>query len=331
MTGAIDHRAQGGFCHSLLAVDAPDTIERQLVPLLRRKINARQAVLMVVGAATEQTVRDRLGGDADALQWAPPDGFYQRLGFAYRSFGRLLDERCSRRQPVHLVAEPDLISAASAPVNRAAAFLGYEAMVNDVFARYGCPITCIWHSHHHPATVIDGVREVHGRQVTVEGEQDNPRYMAPATYLNAHAQATMTPTPPVTEIDGLVWEVGQLATCRADVVDWAGRHRFAPAAARQVAMAISEVVSNGLQHGRPPVHMRAWAYHDTLIVHIEDHGAQPIPADAGYRPPATPVDAGGLWVARQLADVLLTHTGHGRTAVRLYFPYAVTHHNLDIP
>lgn len=35
----------------------------------------------------------------------------------------------------------------------------------------------------------------------------------------------------------------------------------------------------------------------------------------------------GLWLARQLADVVQARTADGVTSVRLYFPYRLTHRN----
>lgn len=331
MTGAVDHRGQRRFRHGVLIVDGQHTIERRLVPSLRRDITAGQAVFMVVGADTARIVRDRLGDDADTLQWAPVDGFYQRLGFSYRSFDRYLRDQHDRQQPIHIVAEPGLVSDPRAPVDRVAAFLNYEAMANDRYARYGSPITCLWHREHHPAWVIDDVRKVHGQELTARGDIDNPSYIAPAAYLNARVPASLPAPPPVTDLDLTVWDFAEVAACRAAVARWASHHDFVPAAVRQVVAAGNEAVTNGLQHGQAPVQVRAWRRDTTLILDIEDHGGQPIPADAGYRPPATLAGPAGLWVARQLADVLLTSTHHGRTTVRMYFPHAVIHSNLDIP
>jgi hypothetical protein len=141
----------------------------------------------------------------------------------------------------------------------------------------------------------------------------------------------MTAIPPVTDIDIDIWHPDELAGCRAAIGRWAALHHFVPTAVRQVVVASSEVIANGLRHGRPPVRTRAWSHDTALIVQVDDHGGRSIPAHAGYRPPVSPADSAGLWVARQLADVLITHTSGQRTAVRMYFPYAVTHRNLDIP
>lgn len=324
-------RNENRFSHGVLVVDADDTIERLLVPLLRRKIAADQAVLMVVSPSTAQIVHDRLAGEAHALQWAATETFYQRLGFTYSRFDGYLRKQHALRRRIHVIAEPDLVSDVRAPVSRAAAYLGYEAMVNDVFAGYGSPITCIWHGRHHPPRFIDEVRKVHQEELTARGRQHIVEYLPPHDYLDTRAETAMTPVPPVTDIDVTVSQLDEVALCRDAVARWAAGHGFVAAAVRQVVIAGSEVVTNGLLHGRSPVRVRAWSRDGTLIVHVEDHGGQRIPAAAGYRPPRSPADPAGMWIARQLADVVLTRTDSGQTAVRLYFPYALTHRYLDVP
>jgi anti-sigma regulatory factor (Ser/Thr protein kinase) len=326
-----DGGRSGTFDHRALIVDADDTVDRVLLPYLRRKITSDEAVLMVVGADTEATVRDRLGPDAHALQWAPMNAFYQRTGFTYSRFLRYLRERQSRQEVVHIVAEPDVVTDPDSPVDRADAYLGYEAMANEVYTCYRCSITCVWHGGRQSPSVIDAVRKVHQRELSAQGVVDNPGYVAPGDFLGERAHAPMTAVPPVTDVDLTVWHVEEMAACRAAVARWATSQHFVPTAVRQVVTATSEVVTNGLRHGRPPVRTRAWSQDATLIVHVDDHGGRCIPDHAGYRPPVSPADPAGLWVARQLADVLTTRTDGGRTVVRMYFPYAVTHRNLRVP
>jgi anti-sigma regulatory factor (Ser/Thr protein kinase) len=331
VTSAADHRPAASLDHHALILDAEDAIERLLVPHLRRKVIAHESVLMVVGARTSAVVRDRLGQDADTLDWAPADRYHQRLGFAFTRFLRYLREQHARQCRVHIIAEPDLVTGAHAPVDRDVAYLGYEAIVNDVFAAYRCPITCIWNSRHHAPSVIDEVRKVHPQQWTARGPVENPGYLAPNDYLDQAMRPAMVAAPAVADLNTTVWHARELAACRAAVARWAELNHFLPVAVRQVVAATSEVVANGVRHGEPPVRVRAWSKDATLIVQVDDCGGSAIPADSGYRPPTTPADPAGLWVARQLADVLVTHTAGGQTSVRLFFPYAVTHRNLDIP
>ena len=95
-----------------------------------------------------------------------------------------------------------------------------------------------------------------------------------------------------------------------------------------MVIAVAEVATNGLVHGLPPVRVRAWGQGDTLVVQVDDAAGRPLPPLAGYVPPGTDPDAGrGLWLARQLADVVSVHTEGRTTSVRLHFPHEVTHRN----
>jgi hypothetical protein len=286
---------------------------------------------MVVGTDTETIIRDRLGPDANVLQWAPTNAFYQRTGFTYSKFLRYLQEGQSRQEVVHIVAEPDVVTDPQSPVDRAAAYMSYEAMANEVYTCYRCSITCIWHSRHQSPSIIDECRKVHQRELGPQGVVDNPGYVAPDDFLRERTHPALTAVPPVTDIDFTVRRPEEVAACRAAIARWATVHHFVPTAVRQVVAATSEVVANGLRHGRPPVRTRAWGQDAMLIVDVEDHGGRSIPVCAGFRPPSTPAHSTGLWVARQLADVLITDTRSGLTTVRMYFPYAVTHRNLSIP
>ena len=90
-----------------------------------------------------------------------------------------------------------------------------------------------------------------------------------------------------------------------------------------VVSAVGEAVTNGLQHGRPPVRVRAWTADRLARVQVHDRGLTPIPATAGYHRPNPEDNRGhGLWFARQLADVITTHTDRDRTTITLGFPLA---------
>jgi anti-sigma regulatory factor (Ser/Thr protein kinase) len=111
-----------------------------------------------------------------------------------------------------------------------------------------------------------------------------------------------------------------LPKLRGRLHGWARLHRFGPAGTGDVVLAVSEIATNGLVHGQLPVYVHGWRDEDALIVQADDHGGIPLPAAAGRRPPAAPPDDHyGLWVARQIADVMQTHTTAAVTSVRLCF------------
>jgi anti-sigma regulatory factor (Ser/Thr protein kinase) len=324
----------GGFSHAVLIVGSDDTLRRRLVPELRRLLNAGDSVLMVVSEHTASVVRDALGEHSDLLEWGAIEDFYQRLGFAYENFRRFVAARHDAGTRVHVVAEPNVHTDPDAPgpIDRVAAYLSYESFCNETYAAYGCPVTCLWDSRNHPALVIEEIRNLHDHELTDHGLERNPGYIGPGDFL-AHRDETAPPAPPEQidcELHAL--ETRDLQALRAGVRGWACGQGFSLAAAADVVAATSEIVANGLIHGTAPVVVRCWHEADVLIAQVEDAGAldsHRIPPTAGYRRPSDDAeDSRGLWIARQLADAVVVYATGDRTAVRLYFPFGVTHKDL---
>lgn len=311
--------------HAALIIDSDESLDRLLVSVLRQHVAAGEPVLVVVGPRTERVLRSRLGSAGDAIEWAPADAFYRRLGHAYEGFRRYLEQQHALGRKVHVIAEPGIVADPSSPVDRVAAYLSYESMCNDVYAPYGCPVTCIWDSRRYPRLVIEVVRSIHEHELTEHGRQPSDGYIAAAEYLAARAGVAMPPAPAAADIDMSIEVVDELVGCRSAVRAWASALGFSAPAALQVTTAANEVMTNGVLHGAPPVRLRTWHHGTTLVVQVDDRGSRPIPPDAGYWPPSTVGDAMGLWVARQYADVLLANTCKGQTSVRMYFPHGVTH------
>nr|WP_230417051.1 ATP-binding protein [Micromonospora tarapacensis] len=76
-------------------------------------------------------------------------------------------------------------------------------------------------------------------------------------------------------------------------------------------VAVSEVVTNGLRHGRPPVRFRLWAGTDRIVATVGDAGAGPDDPYAGLLPTAGGRPGGlGLWITHQSCN----HVTHYRDA-----------------
>lgn len=329
MTAHFGRPIRGRFDHAALIVDSDDTIEQLLVPVLRQHIATGQPTLLVLSPLTERVVREQLGAAADTLDWGDTGAFYQRLGFAYETFRRYLRSQHANGRSVHVIAEPDIATDLSAPVDRVAAYLSYEAMCNDAFANFGCPVTCIWDGRRHPTLVIEGVRSIHDHELTQRGRTTNTTFVPAPDYLAGRADVAMPAPPALVDLDLTLSTLSDLEGGRSAVEGWACAHGFATAATDQVTIAANEVITNALKHGTPPVRLRAWHHDTTLVVHIDDHGGRAIPADAGYQPPSPLRASRGLWLARQFADVVLTRSTPNLTAVRMYFPHGVTHRGHD--
>lgn len=314
--------------HAALIVDTDESLRARLMPALRESLDRETPVLMVVGPETERLVRHGLGGLGDRLEWGESGSFYQRLGFVFEGFRRYLAAQHAVGRTVQVVAEPDLGAGVSPeiPFDRAAAYTSYEAMCNDAYAGYGCPIICIWDRRRHQEEIIDSIRTVHNHEVTDAGHVANRAHVPPPEYLAGRVEVPLNRPPVLADLDLTITTPDDLGAMSRAVASWAGSRGFSDAASDDVVIAVGEVASNGLVHGRPPVRVRGWWQGDTLVAQVDDGGGCPLPATAGYVAPGTdPAAARGLWLARQLADVVSASTAFGTTSVRLHFPFEVTH------
>jgi anti-sigma regulatory factor (Ser/Thr protein kinase) len=97
-----------------------------------------------------------------------------------------------------------------------------------------------------------------------------------------------------------------------DARGWTGTDR-----GQDLVLAMSEVVTNGIRHGRGRRHLRVWIDGRTVTCEVTDDGDGPADPLAGYRPP-TPLSTGGrgLWISQQVCDAFGIHHHDGTTVVR---------------
>ena len=305
----------GEALHALLRYDSPESLCARAVPYVREGLDRGEAVIAVVSTGVEQVLRSALGDDAGQVRWQAGDVSYGRLGAMFEGFRRFLAEQRAAGVPMRLLAHNDALGTEE----RMAAYLRFEAMANEVYRPYGYRWACLYDTRAYSAQTLRHVGQVHPRLLEPGGREiRNGDYLEPSAYL---ARSGPPPPPPAAvQLDLPVTGPGQLVLVRRLLGRWADLHGMGDRAG-DVVTAVGEAVTNGLEHGAPPVWVRAWTADGLARVHVHDRGLAPIPATAGYHRPARMLDRGhGLWVARQLADVVTTHTDRGGTTITLDFP-----------
>jgi anti-sigma regulatory factor (Ser/Thr protein kinase) len=310
-----DRDRDGDALHALLRYDSPESLCARALPYVREGLDRGEAVMAVVSAEVEQVLSSALGDDAAGVAWQAEDVSYGRLGVMFEGFRRFLGEQRAAGVPMRLLAQNDALGTEE----RMAAYLRFEAMTNEVYRPYGYRWACLYDTRAHSAQTLRQVSQVHPRLLEPGGREiPNDDYLEPSAYL---ARSGPPPPPPAAvQLDLPVTGPDQLVVVRRLLHRWADLQEMGDRAG-DVVSAVSEAVTNGLQHGTPPVRVRAWAADRLARVQVHDRGLAPIPATAGYHRPPPEHDFGyGLWVARQLADVVATHTDRGGTTVTLDFP-----------
>jgi anti-sigma regulatory factor (Ser/Thr protein kinase) len=302
------------FVHAALIIETDRDLD-MLAAELTRSAKLYDEVLVVVGERTRAVLAGLVGDLPHTVCWGAQDGFYQRLGFAYERFRRYLSDEHRAGRRAHVIA--------GLRADRVAAYLEYEAICNRTYSLGAFTVTCVWDCRNHPATVIDRVRATHPHLVASVGRMPSPDYLQPERYLTECRRLPMRSPPANVDHDVSVGGVAELSALRLTMAGWAADHRFSVEAMEDLVTAVVEVATNGLRHGDPPVRVRAWHQGGTLLVQCDDAGSRPVPAEAGFlRPDPVAAVAGGrgLWLARQLADMVMVSSEPDRTSVRLHFP-----------
>lgn len=95
--------------------------------------------------------------------------------------------------------------------------------------------------------------------------------------------------------------------------------RLPDARVAEFVLAAHEVAMNALTHGRGRGAVRVWDAGDELVCEVEDFGPGMADPSAGLLPPNPGSLRGrGLWIARQLCELVEIETSAAGTRVRLH-------------
>jgi anti-sigma regulatory factor (Ser/Thr protein kinase) len=110
---------------------------------------------------------------------------------------------------------------------------------------------------------------------------------------------------------------GETLVMRSEIYDIAIRSGFADRA-DDVAVAFTELVANAQEHGDPPILVEAW-WDGRLVIEVSNYGTGLDQHGAWKNRPPEPDDVRGrgLWLVRQLVDLVDVRTGTERTTVHV--------------
>ncbi|GLY77306.1 sensor histidine kinase [Actinoallomurus iriomotensis] len=279
------------------------------IPFLHEGLVAGEVVLAVAPASSLDLLRRTLGtGDVefrDAACWyAQPT----RTIAAYSSF---IDHNPGRR--LRVLAEPGWEGGTPAEISE---WTRYESIVNQAFAQVDASVLCLYDARGTAADVLDGALRTHPELLGDSGPHANAAYTDPAT---VYAEIDGRPLPPVPP-DAYAMPVDDidLRRLRAFIGDHAGRHGISSARLHDLLVATTEVATNAIRHGLPPVTCRTWADNGDVVVDVTDGGHWTPEGLPGFLPPDPFVRAGfGLWGVRMLCPLVQLRTGPGGTDIRL--------------
>ena len=303
-----------GFRHEALLYSAADELVEVAARFLREGLDAGDAAVVAVGPDRSEPLREALGDDPRVLVLERRSLYRSRTAGAITSVRRLAAEHAPPGRRVRVVGEVDLGSTAADRQE----WQRYESVINEAFASEPLWGLCAFDAGRLPPSVLDAARQTHPYLRTPAGSVPNAEHVDPADYLTALPvpDEPLERTSPLLADDDVLDPIGLRRALRGRLAAVDG-----PAdVVEDFLLAVDEMVSNAVRHGRPPVGVRLWAAAGRLVCTVRDAGRGWSAPFAGYGPAhGDDLAAGGmgLWLARQLCDRVAIRSDEQGVAVRL--------------
>ncbi len=301
-TGAAS--ACEGIFHeaSIYASDAE--LRETALPFLVEGLDAQEPTYVVLGPQENDLLRRELG-EPEGLHYIPATDVYVNPAATVKGYLDVVSaEVAAGAEQVRFITEvphPGLGSAWD--------WWGhYESAVNEIFATLPVWAICTYDARRTPAGVVDEVLRTHPFVADAAGRHaSNHGYVSPATFLGQRSYPYIDPL----EADEPLVELTDPSPTEARRAGLAlARPRFGAETADNLALALSEVVTNAQRYGRPPVRLRLWDCPDRIVATVEDGGTGIHDVTVGLAPVEPDRPGGrGLWIANQLCD----HVGISRS------------------
>jgi anti-sigma regulatory factor (Ser/Thr protein kinase) len=305
--------------HPAFVYRSLDEFVAYAVPFVRQGVAEGEPVFGVVGPAELDALRSATRTNGvhleDTTIWHPVPA--TRL----RAFHRYVTESLEQgAEHVRLMGEP---LWPDGPPGSALEWARYESVLNDVLAPFPVTLVCTYDgSRLRPEIVADAGRT--HPVVSTNGTTGPSADFEDPSSLLARWTPRLTPIPTDAASMSPPFEP---AASRAFVRDRAALAAVAEPRSMDLALAASEILANAAAHGAGPTALRTWADGGYFVCQIDDAGSGLADPFAGYRPPGTEQRAGrGLWLARQVVDLMQIAPGPRGTSVRFQVPIGTAAH-----
>lgn len=297
--------------HTSLFYDGARHYGREAGGFLRDGLERGHRALVMAPSSRVDLLRSELGRDADEVTFVEDTVAYAPQWNAYRVLLDFAAKAPAVRSCV--IAEQALSLRVPAELTD---YRRLEAAANVVFAEQPVDLLCPYDAGSLPSDLLDIALRTH-ESVRIDGVvTPNAGFDDPLGLLAD--LATVVPAPVgATTLDCV--GVSDVARARRLVRARGAEAGLDPDAVEDVALAVTEVLTNALLHGAPPAVLHVYDDGSTWVCHVHDGGRGWMDPLQGLVPPAGPSDHGyGLWLARQLCTAVDVGSDRTGTHVRLH-------------
>src|SRR4051794_31512087 len=297
-----------GFEHSALLYGSDDAFLETAVPFVERGVAAGEPALVAVQGRNIEGLRAAMGGEPEGVILLSVEEWYESSARTRDKFVRWAGERTGSGR-ARLISEPPW-ALGNEP--RIRDWARNESVINVAFD--GMPVTfmCTYDSRLLPAEIIEHAHHTHPGLAGVEGSTVSDVYEEPREFCQRlNTQVERTEGEPTEELD---FNLADLRRMRRMVTSTAVSSGLSGSRADELALAVNEIASNAVVHGRPPATLRVWQERGELICEVSDDGDGIKDAMAGqFTPPPGNIGGRGIWLTRMLCDAVEIRNRDGCT------------------
>lgn len=290
--------------------DSDEAFLRLVVPYIGQAVAEGRYVLVVTTAHNLDLVIEALGQDARLIDVRLSSEWYLH---PHRTLAAYLEYIRGRSSLV--VGEPTWDGRSEREIRE---WIRYESIANAALGDDDCVALCLYDLRELPVTVRDSLDLTHPVRLAEGGERRSESYVDPRELV---LEGDLEPLPePDGEVRTADFSAGELKRLRQTVSDFARGAGMERSLIASLVLSVSEIAANAVEHGAGYGTVAMWSSGSRLVCEVSDPGGggwdDPLP---GHLPPEPESPRGyGLWISRQLCDLVEMRTTQGTLRVRLH-------------
>ncbi|NNN29741.1 sensor histidine kinase [Streptomyces sp. S3(2020)] len=301
-----------GFVHQALRYGSDAEFLAGTADFVTEGLDVGDAVLVVVGPHNLTLLGEVLGDRSREVEFVDAHDWYD---YPSRTLGRYRDY-CDRRgadRRVRVVGEPVWAGRGAFETWE---WIRYESLLNVVFAGTGHWILCPYDTRALPADIARTAARTHPELIDAAADFTDPAEFG--AECDARRPGRLPAGP-----DDIPFARGGSAAVRQGLAAYARRVGLPEQRTYDLVAAVHETVVNSLRYGGGRGVVRLRSDPEYVICEIRDDGAHtsaPRPLFPGHLPPGIRAPGGhGMWLVRQLTDLVSEDLDPRGSVVQLYF------------
>ncbi len=311
--GEVPSQADNGFHHSTLFYSGDDGFLRGTVPFISEGLAADEPILVAVGSARIELLKQALGQEAERVRVVDMRMLGHNPARIIPAWHQFLEDHPSDGRSVRGIGEPIWPGRSPAELTECQR---HESLLNVAFDQgRAWHLLCPYDLDGLDEATIQAARRSHPFVAHEGGSQAS----------DAYVRADMGPgpfdgnlPPPGAPVAQLAFTGSQLAVLRALLSDWALGFQLDPERTQHLVLAVNELTSNSVRHGGGRGRLRMWKEEQTLLVEVHDRGHISEPLIGSTRPTPEQPKGRGLWLVHHLCDLVQIRSHDAGNVVRLH-------------